>query len=268
MFAALASALLLSLLPGSARAGADLAAPIDAAALQGDWRARRPLVEELGRIPVELEPADLALVAEGGIARHRLRQAGMDRVLGATWTDLPRDQLWIAILDDSCFTLVEGLTERHLPSGDPLRKLLFQHVDAPWPFSDRQWILDIRSNPGLYAASAGAIWERTWTLASGPEGAPERIPDPAWPDPQAIWTPVNDGGWLLLDAAGGTLLVYHARVDVGGALPDEASTAWALATLKGLLSKVLERAAVIASHYDGSHAPVLRPDGSPIPGGR
>lgn len=235
------------------------------AQLQADWARLEPHLQALGRMPIELRRAELSAAAAGRVARRRERLDGTDRALGATWTDVDRDALWIAILDDACDTLVDGLTERHLPDPPPASKLLFQHVDLPWPFADRQWVIDIRNNPALFAATDGGLWERTWKLVDDPAAVQERVPGDDMPAPDAVWTPVNAGGWLLADAGGGTLVVYHARVDVGGSIPDDLATAYTMSTLKGLLEHVVERARVIPDHYDASHAPIQRADGSVIP---
>lgn len=242
----------------------------DAEALVRAWAGWQEALRRHGRYAVELDPADLRVVAQGDVARHRSQLDGIDRVVGATWSDLPRDALWVAILDDTCDQLISGLTERHLPPERPGQKILFQHVDLPWPFADRQWILDIRNNRELHAATGGQAWERAWTLADRQVERGAAVPQPAPPHPtlpaaDAVWTPLNEGGWLLLDAAGGTLLVYHARADVGGAIPDDAATRFALATLRGMMRHVVARAGVIPTHYDAAHAPLERPDGTVVP---
>jgi hypothetical protein len=192
------------------------------------------------------------------------RLGGTDRVVGAAWSELPHDQLWVAILDDACHTLVKGLTERHLPPELPGQKILYQHIRLPWPLSARQWIIDIRNNAPLYRASQGDAWERTWTLADRREERAGSLGEAAFPEPGAVWTPLNEGGWLLLGVGEGTLLVYHGRADVGGAVPAELSTRYALSTLEELLRGVIDRAAQVPEHYRAGHAPVKRPDGSAI----
>lgn len=245
--------------------GPAAAATPDAQALIRDWTAWQPVLAERARIPVQLDDDDLVVIAAGDVARHRERLQGTDRAVGAAWTDLPRDAVWIAILDDTCDTIAEGLTERHLPPEAPHQKLLFQHIAAPWPFQDRQWLIDIRNNDGLFAATGGAVWERHWALAADQERLRAAVPDPAFPTDDALWTPVNEGGWMLLDAAGGTLVVYNARADIGGAIPDDLATRWALSTLRGMLGHVLDRAAEIPGHYARAHPPIERPDGSVVP---
>ena len=172
------------------------------------------------------------------------------------WTPQPRDTVWLAILDDTHDTLISSLHEERLPSAENGRKRLYQFLDVPWPFQDRHWALEIWNSSALAAATGNRLWERTWLLL--PEStAPE-------PVPEAIWTPVNDGGWLLLEVGGGTLLVYHARTLVGGNIPDELATRWAMTVLDDMLSHVIERAADIPAHYDATHKPINGGDDIPI----
>lgn len=243
-----------------------LAAPPDAQTLVAAWADWQPVLQAHARIPIQLDDQDLARVARGDVARERTQLQGIDRVVGAVWTDRPRDALWVAIIDDTCDKLIDGLTEIHLPPERSGQKLLYQHLAVPWPFTDRQWIIDIRNNADLYASSGSAGWERTWALADLQEQRRAAVPDPELPAPDAIWTPTNEGGWVLLEVGAGTLLIYHARADVGGAIPDDLSTRFALATLKGMLLHVVERSAEIPAHYGGDHPPISRPDGSEVPG--
>lgn len=236
--------------------GAALAAP-SAEVLRAAWEAQTAVMAANARFPVNLQAADFTRLSAGQSSRHREPTEGADRVVGALWTEIGRDALWIAILDDQHFDLVHGLVEEQLPGTGPLRKLLYQRLDLPWPLADRQWVIDIQSNTALAAASGGAAWERAWTLAN-PALARS-------PDPDAVWTTVNEGGWLLLPVAGGTLMIYQVRTDVGGAVPDAASAEWAWSTLDELLQTTVRRAAGLASHYTAQHAPIYRPDGSRVP---
>ena len=177
--------------------------------------------------------------------------------MGALWTDTPKDHLWVAILDDRHDTLVKGLFERHESGAAAGHKYLYQHIQLPWPVNDRQWVADIWNNPDLFSATQGRVWERCWDLAPQ-ESASES-------DPAAVWVPVNDGTWMLADLDGGTLLLYQVRTVIGGAIPDEAATTWAMTTLDDMLEHVVSRAVDIPGHYDSLHVPFERPDGQAIP---
>lgn len=234
-----------------------LAAP-SADALKAAWEAATPHLKAEARLPVSLPETSWATLSAGKVARVRQDLSGPDRVIGALWTEVPRDALWIAILDDQHFDMVEGLSEEQLPGTGPLRKLLYQRLDLPWPLQDRQWVIDIQSNTALYRASGSTVWERSWTLGDAAL-APSA-------DPDAVWSTTNEGGWLLIDAAGGTLVLYHVAAEIGGSVPDEASTQWAWSKLEELLVGTARRAAdQVPAHYGAKHAPVVRPDGSSIP---
>lgn len=238
-------------------AGLALAAP-EAEALRRAWEAATPALRDAAVQPWSLPEEVWARLAAGQVARARLPLPGADRVVGALWTEAPRDALWIAILDDQHFDPVEGIVEEQLPGTGALRKLLYQRLDLPWPLEDRQWVIDIRSNTALWRRSEGSVWERAWTLA-------EAALAPA-PSPDALWSTTNEGAWLLVDAAGGTLMLYQVRAEIGGNVPDEASTQWAWSTLDELLRGTDARAkTAVPAHYDARHAPVARPDGSLIP---
>lgn len=233
--------------------------PVDADALEAAWVALGPVMEAHARIPVPLTSEDLGALSRGEVVRRRVSLPGADRALGALWTPTPRLPLWLCIQDDQDDKLVTGLVERHLPGTTPARKWLYQWIDLPWPFQDRQWVAEITNNHPLREASGGHAWERTWTLAD-PSLAGEA-------DPAALWVPVNDGGWLLADLAGGSLLVYQVRTVVGGAIPDGLVTSWTLTTLSDMLQHIVDRAAVLPSHYVRGHPPLYGPDDVPVPPG-
>ena len=221
------------------------------------WTEHQPAIQSHAFYKVNLEPEDFATMAAGKVARRRLPATDADRALGAVWSPLGRDALWVAIQDDKDFTLVESLTEIQLEDTAWGHKRLYQHLDLPWPVDDRHWVLEIKNNIVMSKTTEDRIWERVWDLtveSDIPKGRPE-----------AIWSPVNDGGWLLLDACGGTLVVYHARSVIGGNIPPEAVTRWALATLDSLLRRTVDRAEGIHTHYTKGHPPIIRPDGSAVP---
>ena len=238
-------------------AGSAGAAEPTAEALRAAWDAHHAALVKLSPLPVDLPESAFPAMAAGEVVKARVDLPGVDRVIGAIWTPTDRDALWVAILDDQHFDLVEGLREQQLPGTGALRKVLYQHLDLPFPLEDRQWVIDLRSDTALAQATGGAVWERAWTLAD-PALAPS-------PDPDAVWTGVNEGGFLLIEAAGGTIVVYHVRSEAGGTVPEDALTRYAMSTLDELLRGLVVRAGKVPPHYVSGHAPLYRPDGRPVP---
>jgi hypothetical protein len=147
--------------------------------------------------------------------------------------------------------------EEVLPGSNASSKLLYQRIDLPWPVADRQWVIDIRNHRMLHENTSGRAWERAWDL-SPVRGSKHEVAD-------AVWAPVNAGGWLLIDAAGGTLLIYHVRTSIGGNVPDSAVSAWSASSVKSMLDTIIVRSGKLHRHYNAAHPVVLRPDGTPVP---
>jgi hypothetical protein len=224
-----------------------------AEALQAAWQAVAGAVSAGARFPLTPRPSDLATVAAGGVARRRLADPQGDRAMGVGWSPYSQAALWVGIIDDQHFTLVKGLREQQLPGTTLTRKLLFQHLDLPWPLSDRQWVIELRNNEPLWRSTGGAAWERYWTLADAALAID--------PNPEGVWLPACEGAWLLVDTHPGTLVVYQARTEIGGIVSPDVATTWALTTVESLMKAALGRASAIPGHYGATHAPIAAPDG-------
>lgn len=239
----------------------------DAAALLAAWAAVLPALQASGRLPAPpLGAAELERVAVGEVVKLRLAHpdgdvGAVDRGVGVAWVPVSADALWLAILDDLHNDLVSGLTELHLRGTTPARKVLYQHLDLPLPFQDRHWVLEIRSNAELFASSGA--WERSWVLDARGVASLAEVPGGA--PAGALWTPVNEGGWLLVPVDGGTLVTYQVRTDIGGSVPQELVLRYALATLDELIRNTSRIGAGMAAHYQAGHAPIARPDGAALP---
>ncbi|MCB9675283.1 MAG: hypothetical protein H6737_09215 [Alphaproteobacteria bacterium] len=197
-------------------------------------------------------------LAEGKTVRRRERLDGPDRVLAALWSPASRDQLWLAIQDEQHYEVVAGYADEDLPGSTFAKRTLYQRIDLPWPFAARQWVIELESNRDLLAASQGTIWERHWRISERRGASIE--------DPDAVWVPETTGGWTLVEIAGGNLVIYHTRASVGGNIPDEAGTQWALMTVSGMVEEMDRRARdEVDAHYLDGHAPIERPDGTFVP---
>jgi hypothetical protein len=245
-----------TLLTTLAAALAAAPAPV-APALARDWAALSARAKAAGsRLPA-FSAEELERLARGDAVRRRATTpSGGDGVIAAVYTPLAPEALWVTIQDDKHDKLVAGLVEAEAPGSTPADKLLYQRLDLPWPFEDRQWVIRIRNHAGVYGGTGGQVWERRWSLAD-----PALAPDPS---PTGVWVPENAGGWLLVEAGGGTVVVYEVRTVIGGAFPEDTATRWSLVTVEGMLRHIVARAAGIDAHYGAGHAPFYRPDGSAI----
>lgn len=226
-----------------------------AADLQASWDALRPALDAHARYPFHFSRKEWDVVAAGKVTRRRERLEGTDRVLGMVWIDAAPDTVWIA-LQDPHVLLTEGLVEEDLPGSTMERRFLFQSLDMPWPLSTRQWVILVENNQPLRDATAGAFWERTWDLSDRRGAVAEQD--------KAVWLEMNEGGWYLVRAGGGTLLGYHARTVVGGIVPDDMVTRWSFGRLRSMLEGIAERTVWARDHYVGDHVPIPRPGGAPI----
>lgn len=226
-----------------------------AEALRGAWERNRSALDAHAVFPLAFTEAEWERVAQGKVARRREHLDGADRVVGLIYVEASMEATWVSVQDPHG-SYVHGMLHEELPGSTFQRRLLFQHIDLPWPMVARQWVIEVRNNLALIEASQGRVWERTWKLS------PER--GASHEDPKAVWLPVNDGGWYFVQAESGTLLAYHVRSVVGGSVPDELATRWSFSTLTGMLEGIRDRLPWAATHYDVSHAPFQRPDGQVV----
>ena len=233
-----------------------VAATPSAEVLRAAYEARRDLLDAHAIYPFTFTDEEWQRIAEGKVARRRQRMTGTDRVLGVVWSPADLDTTWLAVQDPHG-KVIDGFVEEHLPGSTFEHKIVFQSIDLPWPLQSRQWVIEVVNNAALREASGGQVWERTWTL-SDRRGASNELP-------KGIWLDVNEGGWFFCEAAGGTLVGYHARTVIGGIVPDEVATRWSFSTLGGMLERVVERTEWIPGHYLGDHPAMLRPGSTPIP---
>lgn len=205
-----------------------------------------------------LSAADLQRLAAGKPVKRRERLEGADRVVAALWSAATKEQVWLAVQDAKHFEVVNGYVDEDLAGSVFADRILYQRIDLPWPFSPRQWVVRVRNNRALLKASDNTIWERFWEVSDRRGASLE--------DPDAVWVEQTSGAWTLCDAGAGTLLVYSVRAAVGGNIPDEAGTQWALMTVGGMLAGVDERARTqVGPHYTTGHPTIDGADGVPIP---
>jgi hypothetical protein len=199
-----------------------------------------------------------------------LGDEGPERVTGYVVVERPRLDAWLAALDPE-FPENPMLTQTRLER-EPGRSVWYQHVDLPWPITDRHWVIEVTQDVDLADTTEGFVWAHRWrlmddgpalarrTVASGRAGdlTTEDVED-------AIYLPTNEGAWIMFSLDHDlTLIAYRVRTVVGGGIPDSWITTFAMAQLEGLLRDVEERAATARAEYDPDRSPIADGHGEVI----
>ena len=148
-------------------------------------------------------------------------------VVGWQVVRAPRLLVWLSLLgareDSSARRQHVVLTRR--PAGTYIS---YHHIDLPWPFKDRHWLLLSEKNLSLASDSHDDIWEHRWSLLPPDESQLEaayetgRVPGltrKAFDD--SVYLIANQGAWIVFDlGAEGTLVAATMDIDLGGRFPD------------------------------------------------
>jgi hypothetical protein len=231
------------------------AAPL-AVALAAAWNADQAAIDRLGPTPIRLTNEDYDRLAEGGPVVHRVDGTDGGYASGAIWVQAPVGLAWVTIQDSGDRPLSADVVYEPLPGETPGRRLVYSRLALPWPVADRQWVSDFASNGALFAATAGRIWQRRWTL-----GEPSLAPAP---DANAVWVEENTGAWTLLEVDDGTLCVVGVHSALGGPVPQWVTQSLAVSTLRSMLQRLASLAPGTRAHYGAAHPQVIDPAGAPV----
>ena len=201
------------------------------------------------------------------------------RALGYMISDVPKSDLWIAA-QDAHFSVQSSTTEFLLQQdpATPDRMQWYGYLDAPWPITDRYWVVLSWNNHKIASQSTNRFWEHPWELVpDGPaisrknidkkvitKGSKSQLDD-------AIYTPYNQGSWGMIDLAntelkGETLIVYQAKTVVGGNIPESLILQVTYSGIDDLLKDLELRAKTrVPEHYVSGHDQVYGGDGKLIP---
>ena len=186
------------------------------------------------RLP-NLSPAELETLAAGTplvtLYRDPTAEPG-DKVhamsvVGWQLVKAPRLLVWLSLLsgreDSSARRQHVVLTRR--PAG---AYVSYHHIDLPWPFKDRHWLLLCEKNLSLANDSHDDIWEHRWSLLPLDDSQLEAAYDTravpgltrkAFDD--SVYLTANQGAWIVFDlGAEGTLVAASMDIDLGGRVPD------------------------------------------------
>ncbi len=191
-------------------------------------------------------------------------------VLAMKIIEAPRLLVWLALIADSK-ELDGKFTRAVLSAGPTGSKVRYQHINLPWPFRDRHWVIQVENNMDIAHASDGRIWERQWQLhARG-----RQLIDEAYDDgtivgitsrnlAKSIYLPTNSGSWTVLDLGENQALVA-AFVDLrlGGLIPDGLVRGYikrelqdGLASLGDLIERAHMNTAGPSRYHDGWGRPI------------
>lgn len=174
--------------------------------------------------------------------------------------------VWIAILDDAHNGLSERITEHQLAGSVPGKKRLYQHLKLPYPLADRHWVLNILTDITLYETTKGSVWRRAWVLDPLGEAVFESLnPQDKRLIQDGVWTPKNQGEWLIFPVGEASLVIYRGLFDIGGRVPDRISKAVGSQSALDLFNQLQSLSDQIPAHYNAQHEPILAPTGQHIP---
>ena len=174
--------------------------------------------------------------------------------------------IWIAILDDDHNGLSERVLDRELTPRRAGYKSLYQHISLPYPLSDRHWIIEIQTDRELYQVSQKRIWRRGWDLdPRGEEALAALTPEDRSQIRSGVWTPANEGEWLVIPAGDRCVVIYRGRFDVGGNIPESIAQAVGNQGALDLFNQLQDLAQEMPNHYKAGHPPILAPTGQNLP---
>lgn len=188
-------------------------------------------------------------------------------VMGVHVVVAPRLLVWLTVMGGTG-ERDERLTRTYLSRTDDGDYMRYQHIDVPWPFRNRHWVIDCKKNRAVAERSQGRIWEHQWNLADDGlsyldeaaklTGLTRKSMD------KSIYITSNAGAWILMELdAQRTLVVFWSDVDLGGRIPRSLVRRFARGQIKDRLQDLGPMSQRVARAYAGN--PVIHDGfGTPI----
>lgn len=180
---------------------------------------------------------------------------------GVSVVNAPIATVWKAVADEDHHANALPISHSMTVQGQARSPdhTVFQYMDVPL-LTDRWWLVRIRYNAALYAASGGRAWELTWEDRLKDADLRNAINPTLVEDGMPIaW---SKGAWLLVDLGDGrTLIEYHTWSDPGGNVPAGPASRFAAGEVKNNLRSIADFA---RRHTPTCAGNFVRPDGSPL----
>ena len=187
-------------------------------------------------------------------------------VVGMHVLDAPRLLVWLSVLGGSG-EHDSRYTRAYLSRSTDGSYVRYQHINLPWPFRDRHWVIDCEKNVPVADASDGLIWEHRWRLREdGADFLAEAGHLTGLADSRlekSVYLPANSGAWALFDMGENrTLIVVWTDFAFGGIIPGPLARSFAKRRAKIDLALIGDRSERVAYTYNGK--PVIY-DGHGVP---
>lgn len=219
------------------------------------------------------EAKDLDALCAGELVRIRVKFDDPElpqQVVGLQLVSGTKEEIWVSTHDEH-YTYLEEITSAYVGKMEG-RDLWYQFFDAPWPFTDRHWIISVWDNVTMVESTGGRMWEHPWELPEGGEPLADLLLEQGKVEgitvdmgEKALYTPVNHGGWLAITLPDGqTLFGYHVTSVIGGGIPDGLVARFSMHSLKKVFGEAIARLPEIREHYDSKHVAIQGGHGRPI----
>ncbi len=156
-------------------------------------------------------------------------EAGVEvqRVSAYVVVPAERTRVWVATLG-SGERHASRLTEISISSDGEGGALWYQHLNLPWPFADRHWVIRTEKNLALAEETDDLVWEHRWALATNSTDHARELLQSVGTNAisssdfdRSLYLTINKGGWVMMPlAADHTLVCVYATAELGGRMPD------------------------------------------------